>query len=173
MDKKSFVIKGGSVDLLLVGNSRRQEKFFILALDGDKQVGYCDFWLNSVNCHISRIVVTDEAYLSRGVGHNMLMSLEAFCHKEGVKYICGFYIPRVYDNSCEITSRFYTRHGFRGDTLDDFCEREEICAPVHDRGKEYLLNPIIDDGLYDEIYTYNYVTCDLFSTKERPEQEMM
>lgn len=165
LDKKSFQIKGGSVDIMLVGQDGGKEEYFIVADSDGQQVGYCAFKLNKRSADLSRIVVTDPDFLNRGVGHTMMYCMEQFCHRQGITDIHGYYVPRVYKNADEITSKFYSRHNFIGDGYEgEYFDRDEIFANVHDRGEEYLLTPIYDEELYNRIYDYNYNSCDLFSS---------
>ena len=170
METKSFPIKDWTIDVCLLAENEAKQSYFIVATSRDRQVGYCSFYFNASEATLNRIVVTDSQFLNKGVGQVMLRVMEQFCHEKGIRTIGGYFLPRVYPDAWDKTSNFYARNGFKGpDGGVDFYDRDEIWKYVNYQGKEFSLQVVFDEELYNKIYEYNYNINDLFSSNRKDE----
>lgn len=164
---KQELKNGLSADIHLVGRSRDENHFFVLALVDKKQVGYCCFDIVGDECKIMRIAITNKDFLSKGVGNAMFKTMENFAYNNGAKYVSGIFVARGYKDISEKTSKFYTSQGFVPEDDDSFCEREELFKTIKSAHPQFDAPVTYDQNLYDKISKYNFHTNDIFSTTEK------
>ena len=156
---------GLSADVYLIGKEQNQNNFFVVALADKKQVGYCCFEIVKDECKIVRIAVTNQKYLSKGLGNAMFKTMENFAYSQGAKYVSGIFVARGYENASEQTAKFYESQGFVPE-CDDFVEREELFKHIKTEHKGFETPVKYNQKIYDKLAKYNFEENDFFSTKE-------
>lgn len=157
---------GLNADIYLIGKNQSQKNFFVVALADKKQIGYCCFEIVEDECKIVRIAVTNEKYLSKGVGNAMFKTMENFAYNNGVKYVSGIFVARGYKDISEKTSKFYISQGFVPEDDDSFCEREELFKTIKSVHPQFDAPVTYDQNLYDKISKYNFEENDIFSSQK-------
>ena len=163
---KQELKNGLSADIHLVGRSRDEKHFFVLAVADKKQVGYCCFDIVGDECKILRIAVTNKDFLSKGVGNAMFKTMENFAYNNGAKYVSGIFVARGYRDISEKTSKFYISQGFVPEDDESFCEREELFKIIKSAHPQFDAPVTYDQNLYDKISKYNFEENDIFSSQK-------
>ena len=166
---KKFILKKDKIARLYI-LSNNEKEYMVLATNEQKQVGYCYFSLSGNECKIVRIAVTDQNFLSTGLGSAMFCAMEQFAYQQNKEYITGVFIARGYPNASEMTSKFYKKHGFIPED-DDFLDREEISKKITPQ-TQFEVPVVQNEKLYKELSHYNFSVNDMFSSgKKEPEKE--
>ena len=171
---KTFTLKNGAiVDFAIIAKDETCNKFFIVAMVSNKQVGFCDFSFENNFCKIYRIAVTDKNYLSTGVGSVMFEAMENFAIKNNIKGICGLFIPRGYNNVWEMTAKFYKNHNMKSLDYDfNYVDRDEIYKSAQAHSEQFDLPVIINKKAFEKIFEYNYETYDIFSSSHNEQENV-
>ena len=176
---KRFVLKNINIDVCILTKEQDSKNFLMVALDGNKQVGYCSFFFENSSCKINRIAITNKDFLGKGIGTTMFNAMEQFAHKNDIKYLEGLFIPRGYDDAWQRTAKFYERHDMKTFENDfDYGDRQEISKHVENLGEEYDVPVVVNKLAFEEIDHYNNFVKDLFcstskdSKAENPEIEL-
>ena len=166
---KTFELKNNLlIDFCILSKNDVDNEFFVVALDGKKQVGYCNFSFKNNECKINRIAISEKDYLSKGIGNVMFKAMENFAYQNGIQYISGIFTPRGYNDAHNLTAKFYQRQQMKSlDNDYDYCDRDDLLKKINSALPEYDLPKIIDEKLYDKVQKYNYNTNDLFSTSDK------
>ena len=163
MKLKTFDLKGEKVGFCNL-TCDKSNSFMIVAIFNSNQVGYCSFSIEGKICKLSRIAVTDEKFLDKGVGSIMFQAMEQFAVERGVSEISALFIPRGYENAWEITSKFYQKHNMKTFDYDfDYFDRQEI-SKVPTQHLDCQLPLVVSDEAYNLVSDYNYNENDMFSS---------